>query len=391
MNILLFDGPERAHLLPFTYVRPVAHIRVGIDRLIDKWEAYLGASCGVLTQAYLQSKFPFEEAKENLLINPSFLPSQDIVAKIQNLGINQALTVNGEILACCTERVSDTFTANDFDCVEIDETILHISSSVDLFLNNETILTADFKRLTAGRKSAPISSTNQCIAPENIFLEEGVKVECAILNGSTGPIYIGKNAEVMEGSMLRGSIAVGENAVVKMGAKIYGGTTIGPYSKVGGELNNVVLFGYSNKGHDGFLGNAVIGEWCNIGAASDASNLKNNYGKLRVWNYRTENFAKTDLQFCGLLMGDYSRCSIHSTFNTATVVGICANIFGSGFPRTFLPSFSYGGAQGLKTYAFDKAMEGNAMMMARRGVTLTQQDRDLLEEVFQQTAQWRKD
>jgi len=195
----------------------------------------------------------------------------------------------------------------------------------------------------------------------------------------------------MEGSMLRGSIALCDNAVVKMGAKIYGGTTIGPFSKVGGELSNVLILGYSNKGHDGFLGNAVIGEWCNIGAATDASNLKNSYSKLRVWNYESENFAKTDLQFCGLLMGDFSRCSIHSTFNTATVVGICANLFGAGFPRTFLPSYSYGGAQGLKTYAFKKAMEANEAMMERRGIILSSIERTILNHVFEQTAKWRKD
>ena len=268
---------------------------------------------------------------------------------------------------------------------------MHLKGVADLFLYNAAVLKQDFERITQQRKSATISSTNRVIAPENVFLEEGAKVECAILNASEGPIYIGKNAEVMEGSMLRGSIALCENAVVKMGAKIYGGTTIGPFGKVGGELSNVVLFGYSNKGHDGFLGNAVIGEWCNIGAATDASNLKNNYGKLRLWNYEQERFAKTDLQFCGLMMGDFSRCSIHSTFNTATVVGICANLFGSGFPRTFLPSFSYGGAQGLKTYTFDKALEANAAMMERRGQLLTELDTAILAEVFDQSAQWRKD
>ena len=249
------------------------------------------------------------------------------------------------------------------NCIEEELPLFHLKTAADLFLRNAEVLAVDFKRLTQGRKSAPISSTNQLIAPENIFLEAGAKVECAILNASEGPIYIGKNAEVMEGSMLRGSIALCENATVKMGAKIYGGTTLGPFVKAGGELNNVLILGYSNKGHDGFLGNAVIGEWCNIGAATDASNLKNNYGLLRLWNYETENFAKTTLQFCGLLMGDFSRCSIHSTFNTATVVGICANLFGTGFPRTFLPSFSYGGAQGLKTYAFNKAIESNIAMM----------------------------
>ncbi len=391
MNILLFDGPERDQLLPFTFIRPVAQLRIGIDRLQDKWEAFLGVKCGVYTQDYLQSKFPLAINKENLFVNPAYIPTTALAEKVKRLNLNDALVVNGNIVACLTESPQPPVENSLLNCIEVDFPLIHLKTATDLFLNNAEVLTLDFHRLTKGRKSAPISSSNQLIEPENIFLEEGAKVECAILNASEGPIYIGKNAEVMEGSMLRGSIALCAHAVVKMGAKIYGGTTLGPYVKAGGELNNVLILGYSNKGHDGFLGNAVVGEWCNIGAASDASNLKNNYGKLRVWNYQTENFAKTDLQFCGLLMGDFSRCSIHSTFNTATVVGICANIFGTGFPRTFLPSFSYGGAQGLKTYAFDKAIESNIAMMERRGVELTQIDRDVLQHIFSLTAKWRKD
>ena len=391
MNILLFDGPERDQLLPFTFIRPVAHLRIGIDRLQDKWEAFLGVKCGHYTQDYLQPKFPTETAKENLFINPAYIPTQALADKVKTLTLNDALTVDGNILACLTESALPPEVNSSINCIEVESSLIHIKTAADLFLNNAAVLALDFKRLTKGRKSAPISSSNQLIASENIFLEEGAKVECAILNATEGPIYIGKNAEVMEGSMLRGSIALCEQAVVKMGAKIYSGTTLGPYTKAGGELNNVLILGYSNKGHDGFLGNAVIGEWCNIGAASDASNLKNNYGKLRVWNYQTENFAKTDLQFCGLLMGDYSRCSIHSIFNTATVVGVCANLFGTGFPRTFLPSFSYGGAQGLKTYAFDKAMESTAAMMQRRKIALSQIDRDILEYIYGLTAKWRKD
>jgi UDP-N-acetylglucosamine diphosphorylase/glucosamine-1-phosphate N-acetyltransferase len=391
MNILLFDGPERDQLLPFTFIRPVAHLRIGIDRLQDKWEAFLGVKCGQYTQDYLQPKFPTETAKENLFINPAYIPNQALADKVKTLTLNDALTVDGNILACLTESTLLPEVNSSINCIEVEFSLIHIKTAADLFLNNAAVLALDFKRLTKGKKSAPISSSNQLIAPENIFLEEGAKVECAILNATEGPIYIGKNAEVMEGSMLRGSIALCEQAVVKMGTKIYNGTTLGPYTKAAGELNNVLILGYSNKGHDGFLGNAVIGEWCNIGAASDASNLKNNYGKIRVWNYQTENFAKTDLQFCGLLMGDYSRCSIHSIFNTATVVGVCANLFGTGFPRTFLPSFSYGGAQGLKTYAFEKAMESNAAMMQRRKIALTQIDRDILENIYDLTAKWRKD
>ena len=391
MNILLFDGPERGQLLPFTFVRPVAQLRVGIDLLQDKWEAFLGLKCGLYTQDYLQPKFPFSLAKENLFINPAYVPTTALVEKVKRLKLNDALVVNGNILACLTQSLHPPKEISSLNCIEVGSPLIHLKTAADLFLRNAEVLAVDFKRLTQGRKSAPISSTNQLIATENIFLEAGAKVECAILNASEGPIYIGKNAEVMEGSMLRGSIALCENATVKMGAKIYGGTSLGPFVKAGGELNNVLILGYSNKGHDGFLGNAVIGEWCNIGAATDASNLKNNYGLLRLWNYETENFAKTALQFCGLLMGDFSRCSIHSTFNTATVVGICANLFGTGFPRTFLPSFSYGGAQGLKTYAFNKAIESNTAMMKRRGVDLTETDREILQHVFDQTAKWRKD
>jgi len=390
MNILLFDGPERNQLLPFTFIRPVAQLRIGIDLLQDKWEALLGAKCGVYTQTYLQAKYHINEAKENLFVNPAYLPTQVLVNKINALALNDALVIEGNIVACLTKESHPPANLTSLNTIPLENDLLHISTATDLFIHNDAVLTEDFRRLTAGRESAPVSSSNQVIASENIFLEDGAKVECAILNASNGPIYIGKNAEVMEGSMLRGSIALCENAVVKMGAKIYGGTTLGPFVKAGGELNNVLILGYSNKGHDGFLGNAVIGEWCNIGAASDASNLKNNYGKLRVWNYSNESFIKTDLQFCGLLMGDYSRCSIHSTFNTATVVGVCANLFGTGFPRTFLPSFSYGGAQGLKTYAFDKALESIIAMMERRRVVLTSYDREVLQTVFDFTARWRK-
>ena len=391
MSILLFDGPERNHLLHFTYLRPVAQLRIGIDRLQDKWEAALDSDCSVYTQGYLKAKYPPVFSEINTFVNASFVPNAALVDAIHGLEMGQQLVKADAVIAYKTREQQPPADITAYPKIEFEGELVHLKGVADLFLHNAAVLKQDFERITQQRKSAPISSTNRVIAPENIFLEEGAKVECAILNASAGPIYIGKNAEVMEGSMLRGSIALCENVVVKMGAKIYGGTTIGPFGKVGGELSNVVLFGYSNKGHDGFLGNAVIGEWCNIGAATDASNLKNNYGKLRLWNYEQERFAKTDLQFCGLMMGDFSRCSIHSTFNTATVVGICANLFGSGFPRTFLPSFSYGGAQGLKTYTFDKALEANVAMMERRGQFLTEIDTAILAEVFEQSARWRKD
>ena len=263
MSILLFDGPERNHLLPFTYLRPVAQLRIGIDCLQDKWEAALDSDCSVYTQGYLQAKYPPVFSEINTFVNASFVPNSALVGAIQALETGQQLVKSDAVIAYKTgEHHPADITA--YPKIEFEGDFIHLKGVADLFLHNAAVLKQDFERITQQRKSAPISSTNRVIAPENVFLEEGAKVECAILNASEGPIYIGKNAEVMEGSMLRGSIALCENAVVKMGAKIYGGTTIGPFGKVGGELSNVVLFGYSNKGHDGFLGNAVIGEWCNI-------------------------------------------------------------------------------------------------------------------------------
>ena len=391
MPILLFDGPERKQLLPFTFVRPVAFLLLGIDRLIDKWEAAMNQSCGVYAESYLQEKFPPVFGALNTFINSSYLPSSPLTDQINSLSENQCLFIHDQPVAFVTQHQSlpEDFTV--FERIEFQDKVHHIAHVTDLFSLNAEVLEEDFYRLTQGRESAQLSETNRVVCAERIFLEKGAVVEHAFLNATAGPIYIGKNAEVMEGSMLRGGIALMENAVVKMGAKIYGGTTLGPFCKVGGELSNVLMLGYSNKGHDGFLGNAVIGEWCNIGAATDASNLKNSYGKLRVWNYEVESFAKTALQFCGLLMGDYSRCSIHSMFNTATVVGVCANLFGTGFPRTFLPSFSYGGAQKLSTYQFDKAMDSNDSMMKRRGKQLSEKDRKILSHVYEVSAQWRRD
>lgn len=390
MNILLFDGPEREHFLPFTFIRPVAHLRVGIDRLIDKWEAYLQCKCGLYTQDYLQSKFPTHLHEINLFVNPAFLPIESLATAVKNLTVNEALIHEGHLIAVLTKDQHPPISLDGYDLNIWNDPILHMQKVSDLFTLNEVVLKQDFDRITNGRQSEELSPSNSVINRENIFVEKGAKVECSTLNATEGPIYIGKNALIMEGSMLRGSIALCESVIVKMGAKIYGGTTLGPFSKVGGELSNVLIFGYSNKGHDGYLGNAILGEWCNIGAASDASNLKNSYGKIRLWNYTRESFIKTDLQFCGLLMGDYSRCSIHTTFNTATVIGISANIFGQGFPRNFIPSFSYGGAQGFKTYNFSKAIESIENMMDRKSISLSIDDQAILTYIFDQSSKFRK-
>ena len=345
MNYILFDGTSRNNLLPFTYTRPVADIRIGILTIREKWEKMLGVKTSTLTKTYLQEKFPMLKASDEILINASYLPTEKLVAMTRKLRDNQAIYYQDEIICVHTSERQDEVHPKDYEAIQYPDDLLQIKNTWDIFRLNEQALKADFKLLTNGRKSAPIPKNVQAKNPDNIFIESGAEVNHCSLNAEKGPIYIGTNSLIMEGALIRGGFALCEYGVVKMGAKIYGATTIGPYSKVGGELNNVVLFGYSNKGHDGFLGNSVIGEWCNLGADTNNSNLKNNYAEVRLWSYETEGFAKTGLQFCGLMMGDHSKCGINTMFNTGTVVGVSANIFGDGFPRNFIPSFSWGAQQ----------------------------------------------
>lgn len=391
MNYILFDGNVRNQLLPFTFTRPVADIRVGILTIREKWEHYLGFTTTTVTEDYLSDKYPFLELDKNIFINASFLPSQNLVNIIKNLEENQAVFFDDEPLAFFTSDGQEV----DFDTYDViqyeHKDVLRIENTWDIFSKNGEAIKRDFEMLTEGRQSQPIPDGVWAKNPENIFIEEGAKVEFCTLNASNGPIYIGKEAEIMEGSLVRGPFALCEHATLKMGAKIYSDTTIGPHSKVGGEVNNSVIFGFSNKGHDGFLGNAVLGEWCNLGADTNNSNLKNNYAEVRLWNYETEGFAKTGLQFCGLMMGDHSKCGINTMFNTGTVVGVSANIFGSGFPRNFVPSFSWGGSSGFTTYKTNKAFEVAKVVMSRRNIEFTEADEKILEHVFEETAKWRKD
>lgn len=391
MNYILFDGTVRNALLPFTFTRPVADIRVGILTIREKWEMHLGYTTTTLTEDYLMEKFPMVEMEQNIMINASFLPNEILVAQIANLKNNQALVYKDEMVAFFT---NDTQEEVDFDTYEISEfetNLVQIKNTWDIFEKNDYAIRTDFELITKERKSQPISKNVNTIAPQHIFIEEGAKLQFVTLNASTGPIYIGKNAEIMEGSVIRGPFALCEEAQVKLATKVYGATTVGPHCRIGGEVNNSVLFGYSNKGHDGFLGNSVLGEWCNIGADSNNSNLKNNYEDVKLWSYETENFAKTGLQFCGLMMGDHSKCGINTMFNTGTVVGVSANIFGAGFPRNFVPSFSWGGASGFTTYITKKAFETAKIVMSRRKVAFTEQDAKILEHVFEETKKFRKE
>ncbi|MCW4467478.1 GlmU family protein [Flavobacterium sp. MFBS3-15] len=391
MNYILFDGPVRNQLLPFTFTRPVADIRVGILTIREKWEKHLGYTTTTLTEEYLMDKFPMVEMEENVMINASFLPNEVLSEMVSALEANQAIFCGEDVIAFYTKDTQDEVDFDTYEIIEYTESCLRIENPWDIFAKNDAAIREDFELLTEGRTSQPIPSSVNTIAPENIFIEEGAKLEFVTLNASTGPIYIGKNSEIMENSVIRGPFALCEEAQVKLATKVYGATTVGPHSRIGGEVSNSVLFGYSNKGHDGFLGNSVLGEWCNLGADTNNSNLKNNYEEVKLWNYEKGGFVKTGLQFCGLMMGDHSKSGINTMFNTGTVVGVSANIFGSGFPRNFVPSFSWGGASGFSTYITKKAFETAKIVMSRRHVEFTEQDAAILEHVFEETKKWRKD
>lgn len=391
MNYILFDGPVRNALLPFTFTRPVADILVGIMTIRQKWEMRLGSTTTTLTEEYLSDKYPMVELEENVMINASFLPNDVLAEMVSNLEPNQAIFKGDEVIAFYTQEDQESVDFDTYDIIEYNEECITIEHTWDIFSKNEEAIREDFEFLTEDRKSQPIPKSVNVIASENIFIEEGAKLEFVTLNASSGPIYIGKDSEIMEGTVIRGPFALCESAQVKMGSKIYGATTVGPQSRIGGEVKNAVLFANSNKGHDGFLGDSVLGEWCNIGADSNNSNLKNNYEEVKLWSYETEGFAKTGLQFCGLMMGDHSKCGINTMFNTGTVVGVSANIFGSGFPRNFVPSFSWGGASGFTTYITKKAFETARIVMSRRNVEFDEREAAILEHVFELTKKWRKE
>ena len=391
MNYILFDGPSRNALLPFTFTRPVADILIGIMTIRKKWEMRLGSTTTTLTEEYLSEKYPMVELEENVMINASFLANDALAELVSNLGHNQAIFKGDEVIAFYTSEEQEEVDFDAYEIIEYNGDCITIEHTWDIFSKNDAAIREDFEYLTEDRKSQPIPKSVNVIAPEYIFIEEGAKLEFVTLNASTGPIYIGRDAEIMEGSTIRGPFALCDDASVKMGSKVYGATTIGPYSRIGGEVKNTVLFAHSNKGHEGYLGDSVIGEWCNMGADTNNSNLKNNYEEVKLWSYETEGFTKTGLQFCGLMMGDHSKCGINTMFNTGTVVGVSANIFGAGFPRNFIPSFSWGGASGFSTYITKKAFETARLVMSRRGLEFDEREVAILEHVFEESKKWRKE
>jgi UDP-N-acetylglucosamine diphosphorylase/glucosamine-1-phosphate N-acetyltransferase len=393
MQLILFDDQSRENLLPLTFTRPGSDLRLGILTIAEKWEKELGISSSPLTVDYLQGKYPCTTGEDNLLVNGILLPEKQLIAAIKNLGQEQVLVKEGVLLAVRTGKAGvENFETGKWTNkgAEYGEAISLVDQPWKIFNLNGQEIEADFERLTRKRESGKLSDTVRVDRPENVFVEPGFQGENFTLNASRGPVYLGKDSEIMEGSVIRGPFALCEAAVVKMGAKIYGPTTIGPFCKVGGEINNSVLQANSNKSHDGFLGNSVLGEWCNLGADTNNSNLKNNYGEVKIWNYASRDFVGTGRQFCGLIMGDHSKCGINTMFNTGTVVGVSANIFGPGFPPTFVPSFSWGGAGGFSNYKLSKALETASLVMERRELELTREDLVILEHIFQLTKEFRQ-
>ncbi|MBW6484020.1 MAG: GlmU family protein [Vicingaceae bacterium] len=390
MNLVFFEE-NRKTFLPLVFTKPLAKIRVGILTIEEKWSLLFnkkGTSISYITETYLSKKYaPFNTDEEAIFINSQFFPTQELITFITNeLNTDEALVINETlVVAKCNLKV---FNDGQFESViDIsDFNLLNINNCTAIFTKNHLAIQQDFELLTYGRTSEKISKTNTLIGTA-IFIEKGAKVEAAVLNATDGPIYIGKDAEIMEGCLVRGPFALCEHATLKMGAKIYGATTIGPHSKIGGEVTNSVIQGFSNKGHDGFLGNSVIGEWCNLGADTNNSNLKNNYGEVNLWSYQTNKLEPTGLQFCGLIMGDHSKCGINTMFNTGTVVGVSANIFGGGFQQKFIPSFSWGEHT---TFQLKKAFDVAKKVMERRKIRFSEVDKEILTAIFEQTKVFRK-
>lgn len=378
MNYILFDGEVRKALLPFTFTRPVADIRVGILTIREKWETYLGYTTTTVTEEYLEAKYPMVEVEQNIMINSAFLPTERLVELIQSLKPKQAVGYQDDIVAFFTEEEQEDINFEEYEILDFTEPLIKIANKWDIFQQNDGAIRQDYALLTEDRISEPIPATVQVIGSEHVFIEEGAVLNFVTLNATTGPIYIGKNTEIMEGSVIRGPFALCEGAQVKMGTKIYGATTIGPECRVGGEVSNSVMFGYSNKGHDGFLGNSVLGEWCNLGADTNNSNLKNNYTAVKLWNYEMEAYESTGLQFCGLMMGDHSKSGINTMFNTGTVVGVACSIFGGDFPKTYLPSFTWGKSAMDDVYDVDKAIKTMKMVMGRRHIDWTPEDEAIM-------------
>lgn len=398
MNLIVFESSEiRNNLLPFTFTRPVSEIRVGILTISKKWQLALDAAPSFISEDYLRSKYTIHIAVENILVNGALSPDEALIAAIQQLKPGEGLFSGDLLLAgkCNAGIAEEIYKApaqinSFFKMVSYQHEPTIIRNLWDIFALNRQEIIKDFKVITRGRKSAGINDRHTRVyGEEHVFVEEGASIKAAILNAEEGPIYLGKNSEVMEGAIIRGAFAMLEGSIVAMGSKVRGDTTVGPFSKIGGEVSNSVIFGYSNKGHEGYLGNSVLGEWCNLGADTNTSNLKNNYSNVKLWSHSKMELTDTGRQFCGLMMGDYSRCGINTMFNTGTVVGVGANIFGGGFMPKFIPSFSWANEVELSSYRLDKFEETVERILGRRNKILNNVEKSILTHIFNHTSKFR--
>lgn len=379
-QLLFCDQSTIRDFLPFTFTRPSAELRAGILTFAERWQRLLGVEkIAYNTADYLSGKYPKSNTLEGILsIYANFLPTPRLLEQLRSLKVGESITYQGRQLAF----MNNGLTLSSIPPIEWEEPLVVFEKPTDLFTYNDKAIDFDFKLLTEGHTSVPLSPTNGFLGDKaNLFIEEGAKVEFATLNCQKGKIYIGKDAEVMEGSHLRGSIVLCEHATVNMGAKLYGATTIGPYSKVGGEISNSVIWGYSNKGHDGFLGNSVLGQWCNLGADTNVSNLKNTYNTIQLWDYQKGDYTSSGLQFCGVLMGDHSKTAINTQLNSGTTVGVFANLFSAGFPSKYIPNFAWGAS--AEKYRLEEAFAVAERVMARRGIAFDQKEQDILQWLFE--------
>lgn len=395
LNYILFDDDSWDALLPLTYTRPVCELRVGIMTLREKWEDRLQTTVSYITQDYLSEKYPLKIEEDNIIINGALLANDFIIKIIQELDPNEALLYQDELIAARLPKIQFDRLMNEGDISELhgielsDTPVIKFKNIYDLTQANSMAIQEDYQYLTKGKKSENISYTNRVSGAEQIFIAPGAQVEHAILNATGGPIYIGPDAVIMEGSMLRGPIAICDHATIKMGSKIYESTTVGPHCKVGGEVKGSILLSYSNKGHEGFLGDSYIGQWCNLGADTNTSNLKNNYGEVKLWSYITDNIELTGTKFCGLFMGDHSKAGINTMFNTGTVAGFATNVYGSGYTPKFIPSFTWGGIDNWATFKMNKMHEMAINMMSRRDIKLTDIEKKIYQYIFDHSTKYR--
>lgn len=379
MAIVLFDSVNRKALFPLTKTRSVAHLRMGICTMAERWQQLTGMSVYVHTEAYLQDLYGRPDTGEHVWIDAAVVPTPDLVDKIQGVSNGSCWADEKGLIV---GKTSIAFT--DFNAAQSIQpfTLIHDHPLAErmeypwqLMQWNDRMLRFDFERITHGRKSAAISSTNKTTGADQIFLEEGVRMEHCIINASAGPVYIGRGAEIMEGTAIRGPFAMGEGSVVKMNSRIYGATTLGPFCMGGGEIKNSIMMGYSNKAHDGYMGDSIIGEWCNWGAGTSNSNLKNTAGMIKVWNEAANHYLDAGYK-CGVIMGDYSRTAINSSINTGSVIGVSSNVFGEGLLPNIVPDFSWG-CKGVK-YRMDKVCTDIDNWKKLKNAALTEAEKNIL-------------